>query len=51
MFLLTVQLYAITVADNQLDENGFISSRNTLKKDTDIYVMSEAAFKIFELKR
>lgn len=34
-----------------LDENGFISSRNTLKKDTDIYVMSEAAFKIFELNR
>ena len=32
-----------------LDENGFVSSRNTLKKDTDIYVMSEAAFKIFEL--
>ena len=32
-----------------LDENGFVSSRNTLKKDTDIYVMSEAAFKAFEL--
>lgn len=34
-----------------LDENGFVSSRNTIKKDTDIYVMSEAAFKIFELNR
>lgn len=34
-----------------LDENGFVSSRNTLKNKDDIYVMSEAAFKIFELKR
>lgn len=32
-----------------LDENGFVSSRNTLKNDTDIYVMSEAAFKIFKV--
>ena len=32
-----------------LDENGFVSSRNALKKDTDIYVMSEAVFKTFEL--
>ena len=30
-----------------LDENGFISARGTRKKDTDIYVMSEAAFKLF----
>ncbi len=30
-----------------LDENGFVSSRGVLKKDTDIYVMSEAAFKLF----
>ena len=33
-----------------LDENGFVSSRGTPKKDTDVYVMSEAAFKIFEPK-
>ena len=32
-----------------LDENGFVSSRNTLKNETDIYVMSAAAFKTFEL--
>ena len=32
-----------------LDENGFVSSRNTLKSKSDIYVMSEAAFKAFEL--
>ena len=30
-----------------LDENGFVSSRNIRKKDTDVFVMSEAAFKIF----
>ena len=30
-----------------LDENGFVSSRGTRKKDTDVYVMSETAFKIF----
>lgn len=30
-----------------LDENGFVSSRGTPKKETDVYVMSEAAFKIF----
>ena len=33
-----------------LDENGFVSSRGTPKKATDVYVMSEAAFKIFEEK-
>ncbi len=32
-----------------LDENGFVSSRNALKNETDIYVMSAAAFKTFEL--
>ena len=32
-----------------LDEHGFISSRNIHKKPTDIYVMSEAAFKLFSL--
>ncbi len=30
-----------------LDENGFVSSRGELKNKTDIYVMSEAAFKLF----
>jgi len=30
-----------------LDDNGFISSRGTRKKDSDIFVMSEAAFKVF----
>ena len=30
-----------------LDENGFISARGTRKADTDVYVMSEAAFKLF----
>ncbi len=33
-----------------LDENGFVSSRGTPKKDTDVYVMSEAAFKLFSPK-
>ena len=33
-----------------LDENGFVSSRGTPKKATDVYVMSEVAFKIFEGK-
>ena len=33
-----------------LDENGFISSRGTPKKDTDVFIMSEAAFKIFAPK-
>ena len=32
-----------------LDENGFVSSRGTKKKPTDVYVMSEAAFKLFEV--
>lgn len=32
-----------------LDEHGFVSSRNTPTKPTDIYVMSEAAFKLFSL--
>jgi len=31
-----------------LDENGFVSSRGKKKKDSDVYVMSEAAFKLFE---
>ncbi|MBR3894226.1 MAG: helix-turn-helix transcriptional regulator [Clostridia bacterium] len=30
-----------------LDENGFVSSRGTPKKPTDVFVMSEAAFKLF----
>jgi len=30
-----------------LDENGFVSSRGVRKKDTDVYVMPEAAFKLF----
>ena len=30
-----------------LDENGFASSRGVLKNKSDIYVMSEAAFKLF----
>ncbi len=30
-----------------LDENGFISSRGIRKKPTDVYIMSEAAFKLF----
>ena len=33
-----------------LDENGFVSSRGTPRKETDVYVMSEAAFKIFVRK-
>ena len=31
-----------------LDENGFISSRGVLKNPSDIYVMSETAFKLFK---
>jgi hypothetical protein len=30
-----------------LDENGFVSSRGIRKKQSDIYVMTEAAFKLF----
>ena len=30
-----------------LDENGFVSSRGVQKNKSDIYVMSEAAFKLF----
>lgn len=30
-----------------LDENGFVSSRGIRKNQSDIYVMSEAAFKLF----
>ena len=30
-----------------LDENGFVSSRGVRKSQSDIYVMSEAAFKLF----
>ncbi|MBO5883906.1 MAG: helix-turn-helix transcriptional regulator [Clostridia bacterium] len=30
-----------------LDENGFVSSRGTKKTPTDVYVMSETAFKLF----
>nr|MBE6545491.1 helix-turn-helix transcriptional regulator [Oscillospiraceae bacterium] len=33
-----------------LDENGFVSSRGVRKNSTDIYVMSEAAFKLFEIQ-
>lgn len=31
-----------------LDENGFVSSRGTVKSSADVYVMSAAAFKLFE---
>jgi len=31
-----------------LDENGFVSARGICKKPTDVYVMSEAAFKLFD---
>lgn len=30
-----------------LDENGYVSGRGTPKKPTDVFVMSEAAFKLF----
>ena len=30
-----------------LDENGYVSSRGTPKNPTDVFVMSEAAFKLF----
>lgn len=33
-----------------LDENGFVSARGECKKPTDVYVMSEAAFKLFGSK-
>lgn len=33
-----------------LDEGGFVSARGTLKKNSDILVMSEAAFKLFQPK-
>lgn len=33
-----------------LDENRFVSCKNTLKNKNDVYVMSEAAFKAFKLK-
>ena len=33
-----------------LDENGFVSARGTCKRLTDVYVMSEAAFKLFEIR-
>lgn len=31
-----------------LDENGFVSSRGKRRKNTDVYVMSEAAMKLFD---
>ena len=31
-----------------LDENGFVSAKGKRERDTDVYVMSEAAFKLFE---
>ena len=34
-----------------LDENGFVSAHGLPKKDSDIYVMSETAFKVFEIKK
>lgn len=34
-----------------LDDNGFVSAHGLPKKDSDIYVMSETAFKIFEIKK
>ena len=33
---------------NGLDENGFVSARGVKKRATDVYVMSEAAFKMFK---
>ena len=33
-----------------LDENGFASARGGRKSQSDVFVMSEAAFKLFELK-
>ena len=33
-----------------LDENGFVSSRGAVKSGKDVYVMSSAAFKLFEPK-
>lgn len=33
-----------------LDENGFVSSRGIRQKNTDVFVMSEAAFKTFSPK-
>lgn len=33
-----------------LDENGFVSASRQLKNDSDIYVMSQAAFKTFTIK-
>ena len=33
-----------------LDENGFVSSRGTPKRPDDVFVMSEAAFKLFGKK-
>lgn len=32
-----------------LDENGFVSAKGRAKNDTDVYVMSEAAFKLFAI--
>jgi len=34
-----------------LDENGFVSAHGAAKEDSDIYVMSEAAFKIFKAEK
>ncbi len=34
-----------------LDENGFVSAHGLPKKDSDIYVMSETAFKIFQVNK
>ena len=34
-----------------LDECGFVSAKGARKNESDIYVMSEAAFKIFEIKQ
>jgi len=31
-----------------LDENGYVSAKGKAQRDTDVYVMSEAAFKLFE---
>ncbi len=34
-----------------LDDNGFISAHGLPQKDSDVYVMSETAFKIFQTKK
>ena len=33
-----------------LDENGYVSTKGAVKKPTDVYVMTNASFKLFEPK-